>query len=158
MLVVSVVVFSLYSPVARAQDEPTISLIAPGDVAGWALSPEGAQPKTQIGTLHVTVSGNLTGSWTVTATDNDAANTDGHMTRYNGNNGSYQTGVRLAAPLYVKGPANDNPLPLPSGGVLVTGNTTVNQNYDITFRQNIAWTDPVGDYRIVVTFTGSIVP
>jgi hypothetical protein len=152
-LVVCIIVFTLCGPAAQAQDEATISLIAPADIAGWDLSPEGAQPKTQAGTLHVTVSGNLTGSWAVTASDLDTANTNGHMTRYNGN---HYTGVQLGSPLQIQGPAGT--VTLPAGGNVATGTAEVDQDYPITFRQNIAWTDPVGDYRIVVTFTGSIVP
>jgi hypothetical protein len=151
-LIVGIAVFSLYNPVTRAQEGPVISITAPSDISGWTLSPEGPQPHTQGGTLHVTVSGNFSGSWVVTAIDADSS-TGGHMTKYDG---GYDSGTKLATPLQVQGPGGS--VTLPSGGNVVAGNGEVDQDFPITFLQNVAWIDPVGDYRIVVTFTGTIQP
>ena len=151
-LIVSAVVFSLYSPVAQAQEEPSISLSAPTGISAWNLSPEVSQPNVQTGSLHVTVSGNFSGNWTVTASDTDT-DTGGYLTRYNG---SYVVTTKMGTPLVVQGPAGT--ATLPAGGNVVTGTGEVDQDFPISFRQNVAWTDLAGDYRIVVTFTGALQP
>ena len=157
LLMTAAVVLWLSPLPVQAQGEPAIAITAPADITGWALSPQGAQPKTQSGILTVTTTNANGHNWAVTAMDSE--NTTGHMTKYSG--GTYIPGIKLSAAMQVQG--NNGTATLPTAGNVVTGTGTVtNAQYTITFKQSVSWTDAVvaapDSYRIVVTFTGSIAP
>lgn len=128
----------------------TIDITAPADIAGWNLTPLGAQPLTQPGTLQVDVTPDST-SWSVTAKDLDGT-TDGFMTEWTGAYGTAQ----LFTAMQVQGPATTVTLPNSGGTAIATGSG--DNSSIITFRQTVLWNDEVNTYRIVVTFIGSTTP
>ena len=156
VLIMAVFVFALAVQPVEAEGEATIEIIAPGDIPGWALSPDRDQPMTQTGTLTVTTTNVVDGkSWSVTASDNDP-NTNGYMTKWNG---TYDPDTKLATPMQIEGPTGTVTLPGP-GPILTGSDNVTSQPYTVTFRQWALWIDAVvvspDCYRIVVTFTGSI--
>jgi len=127
----------------------TIEITAPTDITGWALSPQGDQPKTTTGTLNVTSNSN----WTVTVKDADAA-TGGKMTDWNGS--AYGT-TKLSNFMTVA--AQTYEVTLPTEGTIASGSG--NANVTVTFKQTVSWSDQVlpggHSYRIIVTFTGTTI-
>jgi methionine-rich copper-binding protein CopC len=133
-------------------DATTITLSPPAAIAGWSLDPSAAQPQTHSGALSVTVDPEST-SWEVTVNDQDTANTNGKMTAWNG---SYDTGTKLQSAMKVTA---DYEVTLPAGGKIADG--AGDESVTTTFIQTVEWVDPplTGgySYRIVVTFTASVV-
>jgi len=127
----------------------SISLTVPSNITNWTLTP--GQINDTIGILHVTAS--ETSSWTITASDNNTEETNGYMTKYIT---SYETGIKLNKPMQVIGP--NGTATLPSEYTIVSGNSEIDDDFEITFRQEVVWTDAPTSYRIVVTFTGTTNP
>ncbi len=127
-----------------------IEITAPADISGWELDPSITQPNTQTGTLHVKANK----GWQVTASDEDM-NTNGHMTEWDGSNYGER---KLSNPMKVSAEVE---VTLPTGGVIQKGEETGSGGMDITvtFKQTVTWDDDayVKTYRIVVTFTGSLI-
>ena len=123
-----------------------IEVTAPSPISGWAL-PTGTN--TNSSTLGVTAQPSFK-TWTVTASDGDPT-TGGHMTQWNGS--AYNTSIKLATAMNVSGPAGE--VPLPGGGLIATGKGN-NASISISFKQFVTWSDDPYDYRIVVTFIGTI--
>jgi len=148
--------FALAVQPVEADGEATIEITTTDNIT-LALSPDEAQPQT--GTLTVTTTNADGKSWSVMASDNDTANTNGHMTKWSEN--AYVLATKLFTPMEVQGPTGT--VTLPVGGVIVSGSDNVtSQPYTVTFKQVALWTDSVvvspDCYRIVVTFTGSFTP
>ena len=134
----------------------TIDITAPANIAGWGLSSQGEQPKTQQGTLTITTTYADDIDWTVMASDSDPQ-TSGYMTKWNESSG-YDTEVKLQTAMQVEGSAGT--ATLPDGAVVVAETGTVTgAEYDITFKQTVLSFDAATHpdlYRIVVTFTAVI--
>jgi hypothetical protein len=160
LTLLAVAVLAGWPRLALANPGPTIAITAPTDITGWTLSPQGTQPKTATGTLTVTTTGATSFNWSATASDSDSTNTNGKMTKYS--NSAYVTGTKLGTAMQVQGPVLATRT-LPGGGTVVEGSGDVTaQPYTITFKQGVSWSDvvvtPPDSYRIVVTFTASILP
>lgn len=157
LTLLALVILAGWPRLASASPGPTIEITAPTDITGWTLSPQGTQPKESTGTLTVTTTEAVGLNWSVTASDTDTTNTNGHMTKYSSS--AYVISTKLGTAMQVDGPAGT--VTLPTGGNVVTGSGTVTgAEYTITFKQTLLWSDAVvtgaDSYRIVVTFTGSI--
>ena len=128
----------------------TIEVTAPGNISSWTLSP--GVINIVSGTLNVTVSPSST-NWSVTANDSDKVFTNGSMTLWTGS--AYNTSVKLANPMNLSSGSYN--ITLPGGGTIATG-TGNNSAISIAFQQYVTWDDVPGDYRIVITFIGTINP
>jgi hypothetical protein len=134
-----------------------IDIQAPTNISSWDLYP--GTTNTTVGTLIVTVSSPSV-TWLVTANDSDTVNTGGFMTLLNGS--SYNSPlIHLSKAMNVSAGSATNvtenySVTLPIGGTLVKG--TGNASPPITFTQEVTWDDEPGEYRIVITFTGTINP
>ncbi len=159
LMLLVLVILAGWPRLALASSGPTIEITALTDITGWMLGPQGTQPKESIGTLTVTTTDAVGENWSVTASDTAITNTNGYMTKYSG--AAYVISTKLGTAMQVDGPAGT--VTLPTGGNVVTGSGTVTgTEYTITFKQTVLWSDAVvtdpDSYRIVVTFTGSILP
>ena len=157
LALLTLVVLAGWPRLALASPGTTIEITAPTDITGWTLGPQETQPKEITGTLTVTTTEAVGVNWSVTASDTDTTNTNGHMTKYSSS--AYVLGTKLGTAMQVNGTAGT--ATLPTGGNIVTGSGTVTgAEYTITFKQTVLWSDAVvtgpDSYRIVVTFTGSI--
>ncbi len=126
-----------------------ISITPPLDISEWQIVPDETNQET--GTLNIKANKD---GWQVTAMDSDTV-TSGHMTEWTG---SAYSSYRLTNPMKVKAA---NEVPLPSEGVIQTGDKTKGngQDIDVVFTQEGSFIDPALPaghvYRIIVTFTGS---
>lgn len=127
-----------------------ISITAPENVSSWLLC---------LGNnnfIHDTLNVTADGPWVVEASDQNTT-TGGYMMIYNVTNEYYVAGTRLATPLNIS--ASGGEVDLSSGGgEIANGTSGENISNEVTFKQSVTWADMANDsYRIVVTFTGSLV-
>jgi len=134
----------------------SIQITAPSGISSWELDSLAAQPNTQTGTLNVKANQN----WQVKVKDADATNTNGLMAEWDG--AAYvSSGNKLLNAMKV---AAASEITLPTEGNIQTGTKTTasGQDVTVTFKQTVSWDDQIltggHTYRIVVTFTGSLVP
>ena len=132
----------------------SIEITAPLDITTWDLYPDISE-NANSGTLSVDVTP-ADATWSVTAQDLDAINTNGFMTLWEGS--SYNTSVKLATAMKVSGSgplAGEVTLPNIAGIPVATG-TGDYPSINIIFKQMVTWDDAPGTYQIVVTFIGTV--
>ncbi|MDD3565934.1 MAG: hypothetical protein PHN90_09750 [Methanothrix sp.] len=135
-----------------------ISITAPADIEVWTLAPGIVNLRS--GTLKVDASG----PWTATVRDEDPR-TSGRLTKYDGGTGTYDTDVKLHSPLVISASSDGgNEVVLsPVGQEIISGVATAEGGRDvrIDFKQPVGWNDlgleNGSSYRLVVTFTGSLI-
>lgn len=133
-----------------------ISITAPSNISDWDLIPEITNIRT--GTLNV----DATGDWKVEVKDADSA-TSGHMTKYEVGTGTYDTGVNLGSAMNISAQGGNEVTLSATNQLILTGVATPQGGQDTTveFEQPVSFDDSVLDsgyaYRLVVTFTGSLV-
>ncbi len=139
-----------------ATDWDEIYITAPADISNWALAPE--TTNNQSGTLNV----RSTGNWKVEIKDANS-DTSGQMTKYNIGAGTYDTGVKLASPMTISAAGGSEVTLSTTNQQILTGGPTPEGGQDVTinFNQPVSWDDQVlgsgYNYKLVVTFTGSLI-
>jgi subtilase family serine protease len=126
---------------------PQIEITVPQDIPYFTLE---LGLNEASGTLNVKSNGN----WQVETSDDNQV-THGYLTEWDNNYGTTQ----LTDPMTVSYGSTDVPLPGP--GIIATGTPAGQflddgEDFDIVFSQFVYYSDPIGIYRIVVTFTAGI--
>ena len=146
------------SPTVWDEEPDFIRITAPTRIEDWILDP--GIVNIRYGTLNVDTSG----PWRATVKDADPL-TSGRLTKYADGAGAYDIGVRLNSPLILSASYDGgNEVSLSTEGQeIISGAATPEGGRDvrIEFKQPVGWNDlgleSGSSYRLVVTFTGSLI-
>jgi hypothetical protein len=135
-----------------------IRITAPTRIEDWILDPGVVNIRS--GTLNVDASG----PWRATVKDTDPL-TSGRLTKYADGTGTYDIGVRLNSPLILSASSDGGSEVTLSTDEqdIISGAATPEGGRDvqIEFKQPVGWNDlgleSGSSYRLVVTFTGSLI-
>jgi len=150
-LLSAVFILTLAFILPQSAQAQSIEITPPANITDWVFNPSLEQPQTQAGTCVINVT-NTTDNWTLTAQDLNTT-TSGNMTEWDGS--SYGS-AKLHNAMHISATSE---VTLPNKGTIANG--TGNTSVSVTFKQQIGYSDVVlsggHTYRIVVTFTGSLV-